>query len=139
MQRALIVAIGLVVVGWRVPVAPAAADNPVCIKTGCAFLSPSGNISCEINYQTGNGPPDGSYCQTLSPPRSVHMNTDGTFQPCTGDSCLGNPSQDTPTLPYGQSAAKGPFNCRSEPAGVTCTVRSGRGFTISNLGITPVG
>ena len=67
------------------------------------------------------------------------MSTSGVFNTCTGMSCLGNAAQGTPTLAYGQTAGVGPFNCGSEAGGVTCAVTSGRGFTISNAGITPVG
>jgi hypothetical protein len=113
---------------------PLAAADPDYL----AFLSPSGNISCEINYQRA-GLSDGTYCQIVSPPQSVHMDPSGVLAPCTGDSCLGNAAVGTPTLGYGQTIGKGPFTCRSEVSGVTCTVASGRGFTISASGVTPVG
>lgn len=138
MRRTAIVAMAVAVVGW--PAAPrAAADNPVCTATWCSFLLPSRNIGCEINYQRGSGIPDETYCQSDSPPQTVRLSTDGTFKTCTGESCLGNAGQGTPTLAYGQSAGVGPFNCRSESTGVICTVAAGRGFTLSNAGITPVG
>ncbi len=92
-----------------------------------------------MDYGRGQGVPDQTYCQTDSPPQVVRMSTDGSFKTCTGDTCLGNPGQGTPTLAYGQTAGVGPFNCRSETSGVTCTVTSGRGFVISTAGITPVG
>ncbi|OBI22995.1 hypothetical protein A5712_11880 [Mycobacterium sp. E2327] len=130
-------ALGFVVVGF-VGTPRAAADNPVCSQTWCSFLSPSRNIGCEIDYQRGRDIPDEAYCQTTSPPQSVHMSTDGTYKSCTGESCLGNAGEGTPTLPYGQTAGLGPFSCRSEASGITCTV-TGRGFSISNGGITPVG
>ncbi|OBI86504.1 hypothetical protein A9X01_17110 [Mycobacterium asiaticum] len=117
----------------------AAADNPVCSSTWCTFYAPSHNLGCEINYQRGSGIPDETYCQTDSPPQSVHMSTNGTFKTCTGESCLGNAGQGTPTLPYGQSASIGPFTCLSETGGVTCTVTNGRGFTISSSGVVAVG
>ncbi len=138
MGRTAIVAMAVAVVGW--PAAPlAAADNPVCTATWCSFLLPSRNIGCEINYQRGSGIPNETYCQSDSPPQTVRLSTDGTFKTCTGESCLGNAGQGTPTLAYGQSAGVGPFNCRSESAGVTCTVVTGRGFTLSNAGTTAVG
>jgi hypothetical protein len=92
-----------------------------------SFLSPSDNISCEMENDI--------YCQTRFPPQSVHMSADGTLTPCTGEGCEGNPGIGTPTLAYGQSASAGPFTCVSQTDGVTCTVASGRGFTISNSGI----
>jgi hypothetical protein len=131
--------VGIAVVAAWMGAPPAVADNPVCTATFCSFLTPSRNLGCEIDYHRGDGIPDETYCQTDVPPQSVHMSADGSFKTCTGESCLGNAGQGTPTLAYGQSAGVGPFNCRSESGGVTCTVISGRGFTISNSGITAVG
>ena len=54
--------------------------------------------------------------------------------------CLGNPGINTPSLAYGSQITVGPFRCRSEQAGVTCTViKSGKGFLINNNGAVPVG
>jgi hypothetical protein len=140
MHRVVVAAMGMVVVvGCCVGTPRAAADKPVCTATWCNFLTPSRNLGCEMDYGRGQGMPDQTYCQTDSPPQTVRMSTDGSFKTCTGDTCLGNSGQGTPTLAYGQTAGVGPFNCRSESSGVTCTVTSGRGFTISNAGITPVG
>lgn len=120
----------------------AAADNPICSANACSFYSPSRNISCEIDYQRGAGIPDVVYCQ-IGPAQplhqSVHMDPTGAFTVCTGETCLGNPGLGQGTLAYGQTAGIGPFSCRSEVSGVTCTVTSGRGFTISSGGITPAG
>ncbi|QLL10514.1 hypothetical protein H0P51_26975 [Mycobacterium vicinigordonae] len=127
-----------VAAGWTAT-PPAAADNPVCTSTWCSFLSPTRNIGCEIDYHRGSGIADETYCQTNSPPQSVHMSPDGSFKSCSGETCLGNSGQGTPTLAYGQTAALGPFTCRSESSGVTCTVTSGRGFSLSSSGVTPVG
>ena len=107
---------------------PATADSNT-------FLSPSRNISCEIEVRQNYNMPDVTYCQSNSPPQSVHLSADGTVTPCTGEGCVGNPGIGTPTLAYGQSASLGPFTCVSQTDGVTCTVASGRGFTISNSGI----
>jgi hypothetical protein len=100
---------------------------PLATADTYAFLSPSGHISCEMH--------DVTYCQTFSPPQSVQMSADGAVTPCTGEDCVGNPGIGTPTLAYGQSASRGPFTCVSQTDGVTCTVASGHGFTISNSGI----
>jgi hypothetical protein len=137
--RAILAALVLVVAGGWAGVPQSAADNPVCTQTWCSFLAPSRNLGCEMNYHRGSGIPDETYCQTDSPPQSVHMSTDGSFKPCTGETCLGNAGEGTPTLAYGQTAWAGPFSCRSEESGVTCKVTSGRGFTISTAGITSVG
>lgn len=107
---------------------PAAADQN-------AFLTPSHNISCEINIRQPYNAPDDTYCQSNTPPQSVQLSADGTMSICNGESCLGNPGLGTATLGYGQSSSLGPFNCVSDIGGVTCTVASGRGFTISNSGI----
>jgi hypothetical protein len=120
----------------------AAADNPICSTNACSFYSPSHNISCEIDYQRGAGMPDSAYCQISRPQpaqQSVHMDPSGAYSVCAGETCLGNPGLGQPTLPYGQTAALGPFSCLSEATGVTCTVPSGRGFKIASSGITPVG
>jgi hypothetical protein len=101
--------------------------TPLATADTYAFLSPSGHISCEME--------DIIYCQTFSPPQSVHMSADGALTPCTGEGCVGNPGIGTPTLAYGQSARRGPFTCVSQTDGVTCTVASGQGFTISSSGI----
>jgi hypothetical protein len=52
---------------------------------------------------------------------------------------MGDPPENTPTLVYGQTARHGPFSCLSEMSGMTCSVASGQGFTISRSGITAVG
>jgi len=110
----------------------------VCTTQVCSFYTPSHNISCELDTG-GRVGPDSAYCQTVRPPQSVHMESDGGVHPCTGDSCLGNAGVGTPILAYGQTVALGPFSCVSAATGVTCTVTSGRGFAISDAGITPVG
>ncbi|MDM4139747.1 MULTISPECIES: hypothetical protein [Mycobacterium] len=139
MKRAVIAALGFVLVGCYVGAPRASADNPACTSSMCAFLSPSRNISCEINYQRDPGIPDEAYCQTNEPPASVRLSSTGAVTNCTGISCLGNAGTGTPVLPYDHTAGVGPFGCASKTDGVTCTVPSGHGFTISNTGITPIG
>lgn len=139
MKRAVVAALGFVIVGGYVGAARATADNAACTASVCAFLSPSRNISCEIDYQRAPGIPDEAYCQTTEPPASVRLSTTGAVTNCTGMSCLGNPGIGTPVLAYDHTAGVGPFTCASKTEGVTCTVPSGHGFTISNTGITPIG
>jgi serine/threonine protein kinase, bacterial len=103
------------------------------------FQSPSGNISCEIDYKRGYGMSDTAYCLSLKPLQNVSMNSDGVLTVCTGESCGSNPPEGEPTLPYNHTTGIGPFTCLSAVSGLTCTVVSGRGFTISNSGITAVG
>jgi hypothetical protein len=141
-NRTLVAALGVaigIVVGCCTGTPPAAADNSICGQGWCSFLSPSRNIGCELDYQRGSGITDHTYCQSTSPPQSVQLSTDGAFKTCTGESCLGNSGEGTPALAYGQTVWLGPFSCRSEASGVTCKVTSGRGFTISNSGITSAG
>jgi hypothetical protein len=102
---------------------------------GGEFLSPSGNISCEVDYHRAGLTQ--LYCQTITPPRSVTMGAAGKYTTCTGEQCLGNPGDATPTLAYGTATGVGPFRCESATTGVTC-VADGRGFRISASGITPV-
>jgi hypothetical protein len=103
--------------------------------TGGEFLSPSGNISCEVDFSPTN---EGALCLTLQPPRSVHMTVDGTLTQCTGVQCLSNAGVGTPTLAYGTETGVGPFRCVSATSGMTCTVTSGMGFTINAAGITTI-
>ena len=115
----------------------AAADDLACYSdTACYFLSPSGNISCEMHTDYG---PASAYCQSNSSLQSVTMDADGNITPCTGDQCMGNPAGDTPTLAYGQTARLGPFACLSTTDDMTCTVDSGAGFAISRDGVFPLG
>jgi hypothetical protein len=111
-------------------------STPPTVATGAEFLSPSGNISCEIDDGAGTHQ---VYCQTDSPARSVTMAVDGTFTTCTGVQCLGNPSEAAGPLPYGTATVIGPFRCASATSGITCTVRGGKGFEIAVAGITAIG
>jgi hypothetical protein len=108
---------------------------PMQTATGGEFLSPSGNISCEVD--DGRGGLTQVYCQTVTPARSVTMSVAGKYTTCTGQQCLGNPGTGTPTLAYGTATGVGPFRCASAAAGITC-LAGGKGFLISASGITPV-
>lgn len=150
--RKWLVSVAIAIVGAVIGIAfpavisapPTTADPLPC--TWCDtpnvqfFASPSGNISCQINYQRGSSP-DSVYCVSFAPPQNVSMNAQGVLSICSGgDSCLSNPPGGEPTLEYGQSKGIGPFDCLSETDGMTCTVAtSGRGFTISRSGIVHVG
>ena len=98
------------------------------------FHSPTGNIECELDAG-GAGLPTRAYCQTFSPARSVTMRRSGALKLCSGGGCLGNGPDNATTLGYGRSVHYGPFRCSSRVGGITCTVASGRGFTISKSGI----
>ena len=107
---------------------------PMQTTTGGEFLSPLGGLECEIDDRGGLVV---AYCQTTSPARSVTMNATGHYTICTGQQCLANAGDGTPTLFYGEETGVGPFRCESARTGVTCTA-DGRGFLISASGITPV-
>lgn len=101
--------------------------------SGGEFLSPSGNISCEVDYHRAGLTQ--AYCQTASPAQSVTMGVTGKYTTCTGQECTGNSGEGTPTLAYGTATGVGPFLCESATVGVTCTA-GGKGFRISSSGIT---
>jgi hypothetical protein len=113
-----------------------AATIPLQTATAGEFFSPTKNISCEIDDTASLRQ---VFCETISPPRSVTMTVDGSLTQCTGQQCLGNAGENTPTLPYGSATGTGPFQCTSTSAGMTCTVTSGKGFEIAARGISPVG
>jgi len=99
------------------------------------LLSPSGNISCEMDLFSATNRT--AYCQTFSPPSSATVFPDGHVEACFGIKCIGNPPEDVRTLPYGDSTVLGPFRCSSLTAGVRCSVtRSHHGFLISRSGIS---
>jgi hypothetical protein len=109
---------------------------PLQTARGGEFLSPTKNISCEID----DGPSFRQvYCETITPPRSVTMTVDGHLTKCAGQVCLSNAGEDTPTLPYGSTTGMGPFRCTLTRQGMSCTISSGRGFEIAIAGITAIG
>jgi hypothetical protein len=99
--------------------------------TGGEFVSPSGNISCQVGLTR-------ALCLTGTPAQSVTMGITGSYTTCTGLQCLSNAGDGTPTLAYGTETGVGPFLCESATTGVTCTTTDGRGFQISSSGITSV-
>lgn len=115
-----------------------------------AFVSPTGNISCEINPDPTPGSTfaDGSAvtpyvsCQTTDPPRRAILTDDYKVTRCSGADCVGDPGSGTPVLPYGKRVSVGPFRCTSEKGGVTCVENRadgpGSGFKIAKSGITDV-
>jgi hypothetical protein len=109
---------------------------PMQTATGGEFLSPTGNISCEIDDNSSN---QSVLCETFSPPQSVTMTASGALTKCSGPQCGSNPGEDTPTLAYGTATGVGPFRCLSATTGMTCTVTGGKGFQISSGGIIQLG
>ncbi len=102
---------------------------------GGMFSSPTRNIVCQIRT-TDNSQ---VRCASFAPAHLVEMAADGTYTSCSGSQCqLGNPGPGVPVLPYGAATGDGPFLCLSATSGVTCTITSGKGFTISRSGVRPV-
>jgi hypothetical protein len=108
-------------------------------STSTEFVSPSKNISCEIDSNFGQNAITSTLCLTVSPPKSVTLGTDGTLTECTGVSCLSNAGLNTPTLAYGMSITLSPFTCSSSTAGVKCTLANGDGFLISSAAVAVLG
>lgn len=102
---------------------------PMQTSAGGEFVSPSGNIGCQVS-------PTRVYCQSDKPARSVTMGVTGTYKTCTGETCLGNSGENTPTLAYESETGVGPFQCLSATTGITC-IAAGKGFQISTSGVTP--
>jgi hypothetical protein len=117
-------------------VAVAATERlPATIRTkhGGEYLSPSRNISCELDWQVRGLQPT-AYCQTMVPPRSVSLSAAGVVKKCAGTSCVGNPAENARPLPYMTSAAAGPFLCASRIDGFACSA-AGTAFLIAKAGI----
>lgn len=119
------------------PTASAAAGTPSLVPmqtaSGGEFASPTGNITCEVDYHSAGQTK--AYCQTQTPAQSVTLTASGTYTTCTGDQCLANAGDGTPTLAYGTATGVGPFVCESATAGVSCTA-DGKGFLISTSGVS---
>ncbi|MGH8988733.1 MAG: hypothetical protein ACRDXC_09080 [Acidimicrobiales bacterium] len=102
-------------------------------RHGGEFLSPSRNISCEIDWHVA-GLSSVAYCQTFSPPRSVTISSSGRIKRCSGTRCVGNPAENAGVLPYLTSAGAGPFLCASRIDGVACS-SAAHAFLISRSGV----
>jgi hypothetical protein len=121
-----------------VALSPAAGAAPTARLQQRFFLSPSGNISCELDYDSSHptkSPPTTAFCQTVSPGRSVTMNPKGRLKVCSGQKCIGNPPENASTLQYGRSTRLGPFTCKSLRAGIRCRISGGAGFEIGRAGV----
>ncbi len=130
--------VAVIVALATLPAAHAASAPP----TSATFYSPSRNISCEMNdgrAHVGSG----VYCQSIAHPHSVTLGLDGRLKICrsaTTAHCLGDAGEHTPVLGYGKQITLRHFRCRSEQAGVTCTViKTGKGFRIDRAGVRATG
>ena len=101
------------------------------------ILSPSGNISCELDSASAAGTQ--VFCETFEPAQAVTMTARGRLKLCRGVGCIGQPPENAHRLPYGRRVRLGPFVCASAATGMTCTLRSsGAGFAIARSGVTRV-
>jgi hypothetical protein len=104
-------------------------------KEAPLFKSPSGNISCWMDTFPSSGVMG---CQSQKAPRRVNMDAHGRLKICKGARCAGC-GCDPPkviTLAYGRQITFGRFRCRSQQAGVACTVIGlGKGFLINSSGV----
>jgi hypothetical protein len=102
------------------------------------FLSPTGNISCELHWKDARLPST-AYCQTRHPARSVTLRANGRLRICTGRNCIGDPPSNAKVLRYGSSMQVGGFRCTSRSTGMTCVrTTTGKGFRISIAGVRRV-
>jgi hypothetical protein len=99
------------------------------------FLSPDGSVWCQIGTA---GELDRAWCATKDPQRSALLARGGSVQVCSDPVCTQDWGTTSPRLHAGQSSRLGPYRCTGEAAGMTCTVASGRGFTIDASGVTLV-
>jgi hypothetical protein len=124
-----LVIVSLVVLACAAPLAQGAPHSRF-------FLSPSHNLSCELDVGRA-GIPDEAYCQSFVKPSSVTLTPSGTIKICHGTGCLGNPPEHDATLAYGKTASLGPFHCASSAGGITCRAGKG-GFEISRSTVVRV-
>lgn len=133
-------------IGIAAALALGLAPQAAADQDGVFFVSPLPGLSCEIDWHR-DGIPNQVFCKTGSPGQTVYLDTGGVITACMdvdhadgSTQCEHGDAGDAPTLAYGQSAGSGPFTCESAATGVTCTIPSGRGFTISPAaGIVRVG
>lgn len=103
--------------------------------------SPSYNIWCDV------GDEDQVFCVSKTPRRAVTLTYDGAVKICSGTRCVRNNKvfqPGDPVLAYGQQDVQGPYLCKSERTGITCTLTrpgkaDGKGFLINRDGVTRVG
>jgi hypothetical protein len=63
---------------------------------GGEFLSPPGNISCEVDYHRVGLTE--VYCQTVTPARSVTMGAGGEYKTCTGEFVIAHAGAALPVI-----------------------------------------
>ena len=108
----------------------------ITATTDGGFVSPDRDVACLIDID----PSDQVRCASFSPAAVVVMTPDGALTRCSGSSCaLGSRNPGYKVLATGTATGTNAFRCASTTAGITCTVPSGTGFTISPTGVRTVG
>jgi hypothetical protein len=100
------------------------------------FKTPSNNINCalyeqalrcDVRESTAKPPPRPKDCE-LDWGHAFEMGVRGKAAPvCAGDAVGGN---NEAVLGYGKSWERQGFRCNSEPTGLTCVNKDGRGWTL---------
>ena len=128
--RALAVAASLGVLG-PLPGSAVASSKP----RQRFFETVGGAVECELDDGGAAGIGVDAYCETLKPPRSATLSASGKLARCYGPTCVSNPPLNVRTLAAGRTVRLGPFTCRAEAATISCTIKSGAGFSISHAGV----
>jgi len=105
------------------------------------FTMPSGNIGCTYVpeggtsvYEPANGGPE-LICERVEPVYvAVRIGRDGRPQRTDNPDEQGCCSLDQ-KFAYGRRWSEGPFACKSEKSGLTCTSARGHGFSMSRAAI----
>ncbi len=100
------------------------------------FLSPDHQVACLLAID----PSDQVRCVSFPSSTLVVMTPDGSLTRCTGSTCaLGSRDPGYKVLASGTATGTDAFRCASTAAGITCTVPSGSGFTVSGSGLRSLG
>ena len=98
----------------------------------CTVQDPDANLAGELRCDTRNFRPT-----KVRPPRDCPLGwgdayaigqTGKSERICHGDTIM---HEDVMVLPYGMTWQHGPYTCRSQPSGLTCSNVQGHGFSLS--------
>ena len=125
------------------PPSSAPSEGPLVVTGYSVFASPTGNILCGLDEDTGtvrcdigerdwDAPPKPSDCE-LDWGSGLVLGDEGVDFVCAGDA-VGEPDR---TLEYGESIRNGVIFCASAETGVTCEhVGTRHGFTLARAKYT---
>jgi hypothetical protein len=103
-------------------------------RTSAEFVSPSGNIGCQMATTF-------VICLLMNPPfHKATLNRRGHTAICNGPACAGDLGEGSHgVLHYGHSIRVGGFRCTSRTTGMTCrVVKTGKGFRLNRTGVKRV-